>query len=278
MEKITDGTGIGKKSGQGAVSNRIWWIGAISLLLLIIAAGIFAYSGNTAATSQPETNGDQLAGNAKTLNNGNLVNSTNSSDSNTVSSAVNAPRKANNKVVQTPATSSNTEGNAYKGVAFKGLIAKTQEGVVGVENFKDNEAYVSRSGVSQGKSRMGGPSTGETITINLIVPKSKLQDLAVTLDGNVVIDSFKEEISGNIKTLTVNSYLPASRGTIQIYVIVGTRKSVGLGSAGDYARWEQDTEISQPLQGPQSKRPILREYSSGDDAYYKMNIAIRNYI
>jgi len=268
MARTADGIEIGKGSGQGRiVSNKMWWTAA-GLLMLIVAAGIiFADIGNTNPGQAVVENNQPGSGDAG------LSGSGSPGGSGSVGPVI--PEK-NSEVSSTPIRSNSVEGSAYKGVSFKGLTAKTQEGVVGAENFKEDEAYIARSGGGQGQGRMGNHNSGETIIINLIIPKSKLQNLAIVVDDNLILDNFREEFNGDIKELTVNSYLPASRGSIQVYVVVGPRKNVNVG--GDYQRWLLDTEISQPIQGPQKKRLILHAYYPNDDAYYRMNIAIRNYI
>ena len=273
--RTTDGIEIGKKSGQGAVSNRTWWIVGGLLLLLIIAAGTFAYIGNTKpiqaadGVKQPASGETGLSGsgNSGSVNPGGNVSQT----------TTKTPDKTGDKVTSTPKKATNIEGTAFKGIVVSGLIAKSQEGVVGVENFKDNEVYVTRSGVSQG----GGRKTviaGETITINLIVTKNKLQSLAIVIDGNLILDSFKTGTNGNKKTLTVNSYLPTTKGTVQIYPSAGTRDELSKPDRGQYNAWQLDTDITHEFQGMQNDKLIWHAYKAENDDYYHLNIIIRSYV
>ncbi|MFA6097206.1 MAG: hypothetical protein WC788_06270 [Candidatus Paceibacterota bacterium] len=149
------------------------------------------------------------------------------------------------------------EGNTLNGITVKGLPVK--EPLVGAYNnrsYENNVAYVQK----YASFRSNG-----VVEVYFTVPKNKLQNIAIAVDDNLVLDNFKAEISGDNKILTVNSYLRDLQGVVKLTV-----------ESGNGGKWNRGGSV-EGVKGPQRKSTVWMADKSANDELYRVNINIRFY-
>lgn len=150
------------------------------------------------------------------------------------------------------------EGNTLNGITVKGLIVKEPLlGAYSNKSYENNVAYVQR----YASFRSNG-----VVEVYFTVPKNKLQDIAIAVDDNLVLDNFKTETSGDNKILTVNSYLRDLQGIVKLTV-----------ESGNGAKWNRGGSV-EGVKGPQRKSTVWMADKSANDELYRVNINIRFYL